>query len=67
MTHHSLSALVMLYVIGFMLAGCAISLDQSTVGDYVDDATVTKLLVLVVVKLWVYCPRFGTKDGLPSE
>lgn len=41
MNRHSLGAVALSCLMGFTLAGCAVSRDQSTVGEYVDDATVT--------------------------
>ncbi len=41
MKRHSLEALFLSCIMGFTLSGCAVSRDQSTVGEYVDDATVT--------------------------
>jgi len=41
MKPHLLAVLVLSCAMGVSVTGCAVSRDQSTVGEYVDDATVT--------------------------
>lgn len=38
---HTAAALALSGLLAFTAAGCAVTRDQSTVGEYVDDATVT--------------------------
>lgn len=41
MKHFSAAPLMMSCLMAFTMVGCAVSRDQSTIGEYVDDTTVT--------------------------